>query len=211
MNSNRELPFHSFSPPSPPAGHPTFEHYSSSIGVSVTHEVSIIFSKRRHCCHHAPVVGLPCVSAHVKQKHLETQKSHRHTTVTIKGFIQTQFMCFLIHKSPKRKHVPVVSLTYWILPLVIHWALHCSKQTRGGSVLLSAAPGLRELHSAQTEYFWSVNKSFCLCVYCVYHRHVLITTTDLYMTLWNLKKQQIQTKKKVLCFTFNDFLPKLKI
>lgn len=76
----------------------TFENNPRLFGVSITHEFGIIFSKHCYCSHHAPVIGLPCFSSHVKHKNL---KSHRHmfsrlypgTKVNVSSFLLLE-MCF---------------------------------------------------------------------------------------------------------------------
>lgn len=53
----------------------TFENNPRSFGMSVTHKFSVIFSKHCQCCHHAPVVGLPCLPSHIEHKNLKKDRS----------------------------------------------------------------------------------------------------------------------------------------
>lgn len=69
----KRIPFHRGS------GYLTFQYNPCSFGVRITHEISVILSKCRHSRHHAPVVRLPCLSAHVKHKNLDTQKLISHS------------------------------------------------------------------------------------------------------------------------------------
>lgn len=55
------------------SGCSTFKENSCSVWVSVAHELGVILSECCNSRNHAPVVGLPCRSTHIEQKHLEAE------------------------------------------------------------------------------------------------------------------------------------------
>lgn len=54
--------------------------------MSVTHQLGIVIPKHCQRCHHAPIVGLPCLSSHVKHKNLEKAPQTEDKTFQIKTY-----------------------------------------------------------------------------------------------------------------------------
>lgn len=86
------------------SGCSTFKENSCSVWVSVAHELGVILSECCNSRNHAPVVGLPCRSTHIEQKHLEAEHTgtwimigwHLGTFTTVKYCASlNHWICFL--------------------------------------------------------------------------------------------------------------------